>query len=58
MNSIKAARFGEEQEWMIYKHDVYGSDFKNAWLSRDIMPIVVEEFENLVVEDKEVVMEE
>lgn len=58
LNSIKAAGFGEEQEWMIYKHDVYGNEFKNAWLSRDIMPIVLEEFENLVVEDEGVVMEE
>lgn len=43
--------------WMIYKHDVNGHDFKNAWSSCDIILIMVGDFEDLVVEGKEVVME-
>ncbi len=41
---------------MIYKHGVYGTDFKNAWLSCDISLILAREFEDLVLEDEEVVV--
>ena len=37
LNSIKALGFGDETEWHIYKHDVYGAAFRNAWLSRELL---------------------
>ncbi len=37
LNSIKVAGFGNETKWHIYKHDVYRSAFRNAWLSRDLL---------------------
>jgi len=61
LNSIKAAGFSDETEWQhICKHDVYGSAFRNAWLSRDLLgpeqaePLIeneVEEDENVIFQD-------
>jgi len=60
LNPIKAAGFGDETEWHIYKHVVYGSAFRNAWLSRDLLgpeqaePLIeneVEEDENVIFQD-------
>ncbi len=52
--------FGDELEWHIYKHHVYGSAFRNAWLSRDLLGTEeaeqlidneVEEDENFILQD-------
>ena len=60
LNSIRAAGFGEDTQWHVYKHDVYGAAFRGAWLSREMVPPVepqvlaedeVEEDENVVIED-------
>jgi hypothetical protein len=34
---LNAAGFGDETEWHIYKHDMYGAAFRNAWLSRELL---------------------
>ena len=60
MNSIRAAGFGADTDWHVYKHDVYGAAFRDAWLSREMVPPAepqvlaedeVEEDENVVIED-------
>ena len=32
-NSVRAAGFGDWQEWHVSKHDVYGERFKTIWSS-------------------------
>jgi hypothetical protein len=58
LNSIKAAGFGDENEWHIYKHDVYGATFRNAWLSRELLETDDTELlsENDVEEDENVIL--
>jgi hypothetical protein len=51
LNSIKAAGFGNETKWHIYKHDVYRSAFRNAWLSKELF--VTEEAEQLIQNEVE-----
>jgi hypothetical protein len=57
LNSIKAARFGKEEDWMVCKHDIYGPEFRNDWLNRDVSEVnnekecEVDEDENLVEDD-------
>ena len=57
LNSIKAAGFGNEENWMVYKHNIYGPEFRNVWLNRDVSDVnnetecEVDEDENLVEDD-------
>ena len=57
LNFIKAAVFVKEEDWMVYKHDIYGPEFRNVWLNRDVSEVnnetecEVDEDENLVEDD-------
>jgi hypothetical protein len=35
-NSVRAAGFGDCHEWMMWKHDVYGSSFQLLWSNHEI----------------------
>jgi len=60
LNSVKAAGFGDETEWHIYKHDVSGAAFRNTWLSRELLETDDTELlnENDVEEDENVVLQD
>jgi hypothetical protein len=59
LNSTKAAGFGKEEDWMVYKHDIYGPEFRNDWLNRDVFRVKneteceVDEVENLVEDESD-----
>jgi hypothetical protein len=36
-NSVRASGFSDFHEWMIWKHDVYGSNFQLLWCNREII---------------------
>jgi hypothetical protein len=55
LNSVKAAGFGDETEWHIYKHDVYGAAFRNACLSRELLE--TDDTELLETDDTELLTE-
>jgi hypothetical protein len=35
-NSVRAAGFGDFHQWMMWKHDVYGSSFQLLWSNHEI----------------------
>lgn len=58
LNSIKAAGFGNEQDWMIYKHDIYGEEFQRAWLNRNIQNFPEIEEWNEILEDNHIILDD
>ncbi|KAI9910063.1 hypothetical protein PsorP6_010455 [Peronosclerospora sorghi] len=53
LNSIKAAGFGDDKEWMIYKHDLYGEGFLHLWLNRGLHDSInIEDPDNVECENR------
>jgi hypothetical protein len=43
-NSVRAAGFGDCHEWMMWKHDVYGSSFQLLWSNHELQKLTKQNF--------------
>lgn len=58
LNSIKAAGFGKQEDWMIYSHGVYGTKFRESWFNRDISVEVEGTQDDTFVDEKEEIIDD